>query len=175
MIESYYLLEILTDVLKAKHKIKVGAVVPRFDCKAYNGDYEGIKPFVNTKGMFKLSLMDTKEFIKADKKRMAEFVLVGGKNLNFSSLYFEDGIAYGNPNGKPHLKDGRLNPMFPYRQDLFIFLPNETFSQIEVFVLRNQKGYATELLQSFSDGDFDDEVANHREGAKTFFDYEGGL
>lgn len=175
MIESYYLLEILSDELKAKNKIKVGAVVPRYDCIMFCGQYEGVEPFINPKGMFKLSLMDTKEFVKADKKRMAEFALVGGKNLNFSSLYFEDRIAYGYPNGKPHLKDGRLNPMFSFRQDLFLFLPNETFSQIEVFVLRNQKGYALELLQSFSDGDFDDEVAVCRSNAKTFFNYAFGL
>ena len=174
MIGAYYKMVILTDDLKAANKIKVGAKVPRFDCIEYSGSYEGIKPFKNPLGIFKLSLQEAREFVKTDKKRMAEFVLTGAKNLNFSSLYFEDegsNISYGNPNGRPKLKDGRINPSFPFRQDLYIFLLDDTYTQIEILVLKGQKGYASELLQSFIEGDFDEEIECHRNNTKTFYNY----
>ena len=174
MIAAYYKLEMLSNKLKAIHKIKIGAKIPRFDCTLYSGSYQGIKPFINPKGMFKLSLMDSNLFVKTDKKRITEFVLVGGKNLNFSSLFNEDGgnIYYGYPNGKPFLKDGRKNPLFQFRNDLYVFIIDQDFQQIELLVLPNQKGYALELTQSFLDGDFDDEVNIIKSNTKTFFNYE---
>jgi len=173
MIAAYYKLEMLSDDLKAANKIKVGAKTPRFDCTEFTGSYKGIKPFINPKGMLKLSLMDCKDFVKTDKKRMAEFALVGGKNLNFSSLYAQDGsnIYYGYPNGKPFLKDGRVNPLFQFRNDLYIFFIPEDFKQIDLFVLPYQKGFAMELLQSFFEGDFDDDLNTLKNSSNTFFNY----
>jgi len=173
MIAAYYNLKVLSDDLKAANKIKVGAKTPRYDCTEFTGTYEGIKPFVNPKGMFKLSLMECREFVKTDKRRMAEFALVGGKNLNFSSLFSEDGsnIYYGCPNGKPFLKDGRQNPLFQYRNDLYLFIIDKDFSQIEILILPNQKGFAIELVQSFIDGDFDDDFNRLKNNTKTFFIY----
>jgi len=174
MITAYYKLEMLSDALKAANKIKVGAKIPRYDCTEFTGNYEGIKPFINPKGMFKLSLMECREFVKTDRRRMAEFALVGGKNLNFSSLLAEDGsnIYYGYPNGKPFLKDGRKNPLFQFRNDLYIFFIDKDFSQIEILILPNQKGFALELVQSFVECDFDDDFKRLKNNAKTFFDYE---
>lgn len=173
MIAAYYKLGMLSDDLKAVHKIKVGAKIPRYDCVEFTGNYEGIKPFINPKGMFKLSLMECREFVKTDKRRMAEFALVGGKNLNFSSLFAEDGsnIYYGYPNGKPFLKDGRQNPLFSFRNDLYIFLIDEAFANIEVLVLPHQKGYALELVQAFTEGDFEDDIETLKSNTKTFFNY----
>ena len=173
MIEAYYNLEILSDNLKASNKIKVGAKTPRYDCTKFNGNYKGIKPFINAKGMFKLSLMECRDFVKTDNRRMAEFALVGGKSYNFSSLYGEDSnnIFYGYPNGKPFLRDGNQNPLFQYRNDLYIFLIDDAFKKIEILVLPNQKGFATELLQSFIEGDYDEEIDLFRNNYKTFFNY----
>ena len=173
MIAAYYNLEILSDNLKAANKIKVGAKIPRYDCTLFNGNYQGIKPFINPKGMFKLSLMECRDFVKTDKRRMAEFALVGGKNLNFSSLFAEDGntIYYGYPNGKPFLKDGRQNPLFQFRNDLYIFLIDKAFQQIEILILPNQKGFALELVQSFIEGDYDDDLDILKNNPKTFFHY----
>lgn len=173
MISAYYRLEVLPDDLKAANKIKVGAKIPRYDCIKSDGIYHGIKPFINPVGMFKLSLTDCKDFVKTDVKRMGDFALIGGKNLNFSSLYSLEGtnFYYGNPNGKPILKDGRPNPVFQHRHDLYICFIPDGFKQIELFVLPHQKGYALELIQAFAEGDFDDEVTELRSKAKTFFDY----
>ena len=173
MIAAYYKLSILSDGLKASNKIKVGAKIPRYDCTKFSGDYEGIKPFINPKGMFKLSLMECREFIKTDKRRMAEFALVGSKNLNFSSLYCEDGsnIYYGNPNGKPLLSDGRKNPLFQFRNDLYLFVIDKDFTQIEILILPNQKGFALELAESFKDGDFENDFIKLKSNPKTFYNY----
>lgn len=174
MIEAYYKLEILSDELKSSNKIKVGARIPRYDCTRCSGKYEGINPFINSKGMFKLSLMECRDFVKTDKRRMTEFALVGGKSYNFSSLFSEDGntIYYGYPNGKPFLKDGRKNPLFQFRNDLYIFLIDKTFQEIEILILPNQKGFALELVQSFTEGDYDDDIELFRNNYKTFFNYE---
>ena len=48
----------LSDDLKAANKIKVGAKIPRYDCTEFGDNYEGIKPFINQKGMFKLFLKE---------------------------------------------------------------------------------------------------------------------
>ena len=72
MIAAYYKLSMLSDDLKAANRIKVGAKIPRYDCTEFTGDYDGIKPFINPKGMFKLSLMDCKEFVKTDKVEESE-------------------------------------------------------------------------------------------------------
>ncbi len=173
MIAAYYKLPILSDEIKASNKIKVGAKIPRYDCTEFSGEYEGIKPFISAKGMFKLSLMECREFIKTDKRRMAEFALVGGKNLNFSSLFSEDrsNIFYGNPNGKPFLNDGKKNPLFLFRNDLYLFIIDKDFTQIEILILPNQKGYALELAESLKDGDFDNDIKELKSNIKTFYNY----
>lgn len=173
MIAAYYKLSVLSDEVKAKNKIKVGAKIPRFDCIEYNGKYSGIEPFVNKKGIFKLSLMYCKEFIQCNKSRMAEFALTGGQNLNFSSMYGHANCQfyYGNPNGRPFLKDKRKNPVFSFRNDLFIFKVSEDFDTLEIFVLPNQKGFAIEIIEGFIGGDFDDEIQKIKVGAKSFYDY----
>ena len=69
---SYYKLVVLSNELKEKHKIKAGATVPRYDCIEYIGDYEGIKPYMNYKGMLYLNLFNAQDIIKANEKRMVE-------------------------------------------------------------------------------------------------------
>ena len=173
MIAAYYKLSILSDDLKAANKIKVGAKTPRYDCIEFIGAYEGINPFVNPKGMFKLSYADSNDVVNTDKRRVGEFALVGGKSLTFSSLYSIEGsnFYYGYPNGKPFLKDGRQNPLIQYRNDLYVFVIDKDFAQIELLVLPNQKGYALELFQSFTEGDFDDDLEKLKNNSNTFFSY----
>ena len=82
---SYYKLVVLSNELKEKHKIKAGATVPRYDCIEYIGDYEGIKPYMNYKGMLYLNLFNAQDIIKANEKRLSEFVLKSPK-YNFTSI-----------------------------------------------------------------------------------------
>lgn len=165
----------LEDEVKQANKIKVGATVPRYDCISYTGNKDALKPFITKKGLMYLRLMESKEFVKADRKRMADFALVGTNSLNLTSLYQADevdGQYFGYPNGKPFLKDGSPNPMFPFRNDLYLVQTDATFKIIEVLVLPNQKAYALELAQAFAGGDFEDTIDVMRAKAQTFYNYE---
>ena len=171
---AYYKLVVLCNELKEKHKIKIGATIPRYDCIEYSGEYEGINPFINKKGMFYLNLFLAGEIIKANEKRLSEFVL-RNSNYNFSSMYFENpqnpNICYGYPNGKPYLKNGEINPLFKYRNDLYIICVNDDFTEIEIFVFEKAKAFASDFLQKFTEGLFDDEIEEIRGTTKNFFQY----
>lgn len=172
MITGYFKLEMLPDEVKTAHKIKIGATVPRYDCTKYAGQKEHIEPFITSKGMFFLRLMEAREFVKANQKRQAEFALVGRSSLNFSSMYAISNVCfYGYPNGKPLLKDGSQNPMFPFRNDLYIILTDKNLSKLEILILPGQKGYALELAQAFDAGDFDDQIESFNENSDVFFKF----
>lgn len=174
MIVGYYRLVSLSNELKEKNKIKVGAKIPRYDCIEYIGDYKGITPFVSKKGQFYLNLHEAKNIVKTQKERLAEFMLTY-RDLNFSSMYFEDAnntnVCYGYPNGKPLLKDGSINPLFKFRNDLYIILINDDLTEIEVFIFEKSKAFASDILQKVIDGFFDEEIEEMREKRKTFFNY----
>ena len=74
-IKGVYLFRQLSEDIKKKNTIKVGATTPRFDIVGYNGDYDFIKPLINKKNMCYLSLTDTNNFVKADQRRMADYAL----------------------------------------------------------------------------------------------------
>lgn len=171
---AYYKLVMLSDDLKAKHKIKIGATIPRYDCIQFTGNYDGIKPFINHKGMFYLNLFEAKEMIKANEKRLSEFVLKSA-NYNFTSMYFENAqkpnICYGYPNGKPLLSNGTINPLFRYRNDLYLLLVNDDFTEIEIFVFEKAKAFASDYLQKCADGILDDELEETRAKSEKFFLY----
>ena len=171
---AYYKLTILAPYLKSRNKIKVGATTPRYDCTFFDGNYKGIKPFTNKKGMFYLNLQQTKEIIKADETRLAEFFL-SGSGLNFTSMFFEDisepNICYGYPNGKPQLYNGDINPMFNFRNDLYIIIVNKDFTEIEIVIFENAKAFASDFLQCVVDGELDDKLEMMRTNSKPFKEY----
>ena len=174
-ITAYYKLVILSNDLKLENGIKVGAKIPRYDCTKYTGGYQGINPLINKKGMLMLYLMDSENIINAESKRMSEFVLKGRNSLNFSSLYFEDvsnpNLCYGYPNGKPMLRNGSANPLFKFRQDLYLIIMKEDFTELEILVFENQKGFASDFLQCLSEGDFDSELEMIRSKSIMFKEY----
>jgi hypothetical protein len=105
MLVQYLKLVVLPDEVKAQNGIKVGAIVPRYDCIAMAGNYKGLEAFTNHKGQIYFNLTPCREFIETNGKRYAEYCLTGGKSLNFGSLYkFIDypNFAYSYPN-KNHL------------------------------------------------------------------------
>ena len=175
MIDAYYKLVVLGEKVKVNHKIRAKH---RFDCISYCKEYKGINPFVNHKGMFYLNLTPSREFVCANQRRMAEFSLTGGKSLNFTSLYYEDDetpfICYGYPNEKPRLKNGELNPQFEFRNDLYLFLSNPQFTELEILVCKNVKGFASDYLQCLVNGEFDIELDQLRKESKVFFNYHIG-
>ena len=172
---GYYKFIMLPSELKEKHKIKVGAKIPRYDCIQFAGNYEGMKAFVNSKGMFMMYLFESDKLIKANEKRISEFVLKGVNSLNFTSLYFEDitspNLCYGYPNGNPLLSNGINNPLFTFRQDLYLIIFKEDFTEFEVLVYHNQKGFASDYLQNLVSGELDENLSELRSNAIDFYKY----
>ncbi|WP_157593744.1 hypothetical protein [Pontibacter actiniarum] len=115
-----------------------------------------------------------REFVKANSKRLAEWALSSGK-LNLSSSYFEDPdfpeFGYGYPNANRLLSNRQPNPLFPYRNDCYLFITNQDLSTVEVLVIANGRNLAGAYYQRLIDGELDSEIEQLRAQAKPFFDY----
>ena len=177
MIATYYKLVLLPDEVRASNKIRSKA---RLDCITYadtlTGNYQGLTNFVNSKGQLFFYKTSCRDFVSTDSKRLAEWSLTNN-SLNFSSIYIEDmdypEIGYGYPNAKRLLSNGSQNPLFPFRNDGYLFNINKDYSEIELFIIPDGRNMISSYYQKFIDGGFEDEVRQLREQAKTFFNYEG--
>lgn len=173
MLEVYYKIEKLSDELRVGNKIKSEE---RLDCTMHtnNKGYEGMKPFKNKKGQMFFSKRFCKDFVKANTKRLAECSLTG-QGLNLSSLYGYtpncEGYAYGYPNPKRVLSNGEPNPLFEYRDDLYLFYIRDGFNTIEIFVIPNGRSMATSHYQTFIDNEYNEEMDKLREQATEFYPY----
>lgn len=177
MFAAYYKLAVLTDEVKALNKIRSKA---RLDCIAYINlqleIYKGLTNFVNSKGQLLFYKTPCKEFVNAESKRLAEWSLTGN-NLNFSSIFIEDidcpEFGYGYPNGNRKLSNGNLNPLFEFRNDGYLFIINNDYSEIEVIVIKDGRNLINSYYQKLIDGGFDDELKSIREKATLFYQYDG--
>jgi hypothetical protein len=176
MISGYFKLVTLSEEIKTQNKIKVGAIVPRLDCVEMAGNYKGLAPFMNSKGMLYFNLTPSREIIETHGKRYAEFCLTVN-SMNFGSLYkFLDlpNYAYSYPNSKPTLgKERKPNPLFNFRSDLYLMIVEPDYSQIEILIVEDCKNLAEEYLQSLIDGYFDEEIERLRKEVKPMFEYIG--
>jgi hypothetical protein len=177
MIGAYYKLAILPDEVRAANKIRSKA---RLDCVSYTdmvvGGYKGLTNFVNYKEQLFFYKTPCRDFVKTDSKRIAEWSLTGG-GLNFSSIYIDDldctEIGYGYPNAKRLLSNGSVNPLFPFRNDGYLFLSNKDYSEIELFVIPDGRNLISSYYQKMIDDGFDDMVRELRKQAKVFYKYDG--
>lgn len=177
MIAAYFKFESLPDEVRAKYGIRAKG---RIDCTTHanpNG-YTGFIDFINAKGQMYLYKMAAREIVKANSKRLAEWVLTNGK-LNLSSIYFEDvdfpEYGYGYPNANRLLSNGQLNPLFPYRNDCYLFLTDADLTKVEVLVIANGRNLAGAYYQRLIDGELDSELEQLRAQAKPFFEYGSSL
>ena len=69
------------------------------------------------------------------------------------------------------LSNGTSNPLFAFRQDLYLILVKEDFTEFEILVFKNSKGFASDYLQNLINGEFDEELQEMRNEAKEFFRY----
>jgi hypothetical protein len=172
-ITAMYKLEILSSAQREKNKLR--QAICRRDCTQYSGIYKGIEPFMNPKGMFFLSLAEQKNFVSSHIKRQAEFSLEG-QNLKFSGLYFEDPenpqFAFGYPFQKPHFKDSTINPVFEYRNDLYLFMTDSHYLTFEILIFKGARNLASDYFQMLINGDFDNEIEDHRNNYKKFYPYD---
>lgn len=173
MIEGYYKMVTLSDEVKSQNKIKSQS---RLDCVLFAGDYKGLTNFVNAKGQLFLYKTQCREYIKANIKRRAEWSLTNN-SLNFSSIYIEDfnskNFGYGYPNGKQKLSNGDPNPLFPFKNDGYLFVINEDYTEVEIFVIKDGRNFITQYYQHLIDGEFEEEFQKIREKAKPFYNYIG--
>lgn len=177
MIGAYYKLVILPNDVRTINKIKSKA---RLDCTSFTdmvaGGYKGLTNFVNSKGQMFFYKTPCRDFINTDSKRLAEWSLTGN-GLNVSSIYIDDTdfpeIGYGYPNANRLLKDGSQNPLFQFRNDGYLFLLNQDYTEIELFVIPDGRNLISSYYQKMIDGGFDDDVKRLREQAKVFYSYDG--
>lgn len=173
MIVGYYKLVALSDEVKALNKIRSKA---RLECIASNGNYKGLTNFVNKQGQLFFYKTPCREFIEANSKRVAEWSLTNS-SLNFSSIYIEDfdflEYGYGYPNAKPRLSNGDTNPLYPFKNDGYLFIINKDYTQIEVLILADGRNLISHYYQHLIDGYFDLEIQRLRLEARPYFEYIG--
>jgi hypothetical protein len=170
MITAYYKLVSLSDELRVKNNIKSDA---RLDCVLYSGNYEGLKAFVNKKGMMYFFKSPTRNLVKASDERRADLFLHNGK-LNLTSLYtyhLSKNYGFGYPNAKRLLSNGGGNPLFEFRNDAYLFINNFYFSEIELLVVTNGRNLIEGYYKQLIDGEYGEAINHFRDIAKPFFNY----
>lgn len=175
MFSAYYELVVLPNEVKAKHKIKLDAKIKRFDCIRFAGYYKGIEPFKNKKGMFIEFLTPANTMVHTTDERRAEYVLQNNSQ-NFSSIYTLlqpefIGFAWGEPNNKKNLSNGKPNPMYEFKNDGFLFIINPDFTRIELLIIESGRYTIQGYLKQLAAGEFNEALQQMRTTAKTFFEY----
>ncbi len=178
MFDCYIKMQQLPDEVKRANKIKVGASVPRLDCTALAGYYEGLKPLYSSKGQLKFYLQQTRGLINSSDQRRAGYFLMGEKSINFSSVFLQDFgndqkqcFGYGEPNNNPTLKNGDPNPMNPFCEDAYLFITDPGFIEIEILIIRRGRYLIQGYLKQLANGSFNDALAAMRATAKPIFNY----
>lgn len=178
MFDCYIKLQQLPDEVKRVNKIKVGAKIPRLDCVAMAGYYEGLKPLFSAKGQLKFYLVETRGLINSSDQRRAGYFLMGDKSINFSSVFLQDfgtdqkrSFGYGEPNNNPELKNGEPNPMKPFCEDAYLFITDPTFSEVEILIIRRGRYLIQGYLKQLANGAFNDALKAMREQANPIFNY----
>lgn len=166
---------ILPDEVKTRHNIKLESKIKRFDCIRYTGYYKGIEPFMNRKGMFILYLIKANTMVHTTEERRAEYVLQNN-SMNFSSVFplllpEYTGFAYGDPNNKEKLKNGKDNPLYEFRNDGFLFIIDPYFTKIEILIIEGGRYTIQGYLKQLAAGEFNDALQHMRKTAKQFFEY----
>ena len=180
LFSAYMKLEQLPDEVKNRHKIKVGASVPRFDLTRLAGYYKPLESLKNKKGQIILYLNETRGIIDSPDQRRADRFLMGKDSLNFSSVYLLDCstptngnlIGYGNPNrAKTFGKEKKPNPFLEVKNDGFLFLIAPDWRAVEILVIPDGCNTILGNAKALADGVYNDALVTMRATAKTFFAY----
>lgn len=179
MFDCYIKMQQLPNEVKRANKIKVGATVPRLDCVAMAGYYEGFNCLISTKGQLKFYLMETRGLINSNDQRRAGFFLMGDRSINFSSVFMQSFdnsdqskcYGFGEPNKNPKLKNGELNPMLPFAGDGYLFISNPDYTAIEILIITNGRYLIQGYLKMLANGAHDEALQAMREQAKPIFNY----
>jgi hypothetical protein len=186
MIFSCYVrLEQLPDEVKERHKIKLGAKIPRFDVTGLAGYFKPLEALKNDKGQIYLSLIDSRGIINSPDSRRAERYLQGKDSTNVSSLFIanmgaENIVAFGNPPQAPELtpkkdKSGKLiqrpNPFFNNKNDGYLFLIKSDWSVIEMLIIPNGFHNIQTSAKRLAEGVYDATLQTMRTTSTPIFNY----
>ena len=186
----YLRAENLKSEVKARHKIKVDAKIPRVDVVAVTGYYEPLQSLKNPKGMIYLNVIGTDGVINSSDRRRADVWLQSTVAGNISSVFILDLgdeneiIAYGYPPVDEYLKpkkvkrpDGtiktveRPNLFYKHNSDGFVFIAKPDFSVIEIVVIQNGRYFIQSECKKYADGKMNDVLATLRAEARPIFQY----
>ena len=174
----YFKFQELTPEIRLNNKLKPDTV-NRLDCVSANipnNDYRGLTFFVNRKEQLFFYKTKADAISKADLKRQAVWMLTN-RSINLSSMYIDipehPNFAYGNP---PHRQmlgkaKNKPNPLFAFKNDLYLFIINSDYTVIELLVIPEQKNLWNHYYFKLIQGGFNDAIQKLRKDASTFFDY----
>jgi len=185
----YLKCENLKNEVKARHKIKTDAKIPRLDVTAQEGYYEPLQSLKNPKGMIYFNVLGTDGVINSSDRRRSDVWLQCSAG-NFSSFYMTDlgteteFIGHGNPSGDEYFKPKRVkqtdgtyktierpNPFYKHRNDGFLFIAQPDFSAIEIVIVQNGKYIIQSECKKYADGQMNDILKTLRAEARPIFQY----
>lgn len=177
MFKAYLRLEQLPDDVKAKHKIKVGAKMPRFDLIRMEGYYPPIEHLKNSRNGQTCFFLKGTEGIIQSHIHKAETYLQAKGSLNFSSilkLHKNNGhyVGCGFPNPSQTYSQKKVsNPFYDYRGDGFLFVIAEDWSTIEILVISNGKYTIESYAEALASGVFNEALTFFRGTAELVYQY----
>lgn len=172
---AYFKFERLTTEQRITFKIKSEK---RIDCTAtYNSiNYRGLDTFINYKGMMYL-YPTTNSTTYNSNSIFASDISLSGSGYNFSSILtdcVDCNKGYGYPNPQHLLSNGKLNPLYNYKDDLYLFIFKKDLSTVEVIVVLGGKKHYNSIYQAFLTGEFDYKINELRSLSRSLFDYSIG-
>lgn len=183
IIPAYIRVEQLPDEVKQRHKIKVGAKVPRYDGIAMYGNCKAFWELMNDKRQLVLYLNETyrnrlTNTASNPASRQADRYLQGKGSINVSSIYLTeyttaDGrrVGYGNPDPSPTYGKERKPSPFKGCRDGFIFLITPDWQTIEILVVADGSYNLIGTAKAMADGAYDEVLATYREIAAPIYKY----
>jgi hypothetical protein len=179
MFDCYLKMQQLPDVVKSANGIKPGAKIPRLDCVAMAGYYEGLEPLISSKGQLKFYLSQTRGIINSSDQRRAGYFLMGDHSINFSSIFQQKFdiadqnkcFSFGEPNSNETLKGGKPNPMFNFCEDGYLFIHTADFTELEILIIAKGRYLIQGCLKKLANGGYDEALQAMREQAKPIFNY----
>lgn len=178
--DVYMQFEQLPDEVKKRHKIKIGATVPRYDLTNWAGYYKPFESLKNPKGQICLYLNETRGIINSTDKRRADRFLMAKDSLNLSSVFLLDSstpsdlgiVGYGNPNrAATYGKDKKQNPFLNYKNDGFLFLIAPDWKRFEMLVIPNGCNTILGNAKAMADGFYNEALETMRATANRFYQY----
>lgn len=155
MITAYYKFERLSDEERVANKVRSAV---RLDCKKMAGQSISIEQLKNAKGQLAVYPSPCREVVKSNPKRRAEVCLTNGSNITSLFQDFSSSELFRYAWGD-------------YANDGLLFLVNEDYTTIEMFVLPHTARIVQSQFDRFIDGGFDADIEHLRAEAKPFFEY----